>query len=179
MRERSEPAGQAWPAALVDDLRERVGLDGSGQLLDLACGTGQVTLAFAPYVERVVAVDREQNMVDEARHQAVRAGIGNVDWEINSAEDVRMPPGSVRLVTIRNAFHRMDRPLIAKLALVWLAPDGWLALLHSNSFWSSDRNGTDSGPARTHAEVLRDEGFGSVEEYAFTTSHYAYTLAHR
>lgn len=187
-----------YPETLIDDLRERTGLDGTGQLLDLACGTGQAALALAPYVESVVAVDQEPDMVDEGRRQAARAGISHVLWEINRAEDVRMAPGSVRLLTIGSAFHRLDRPLIAKLALTWLAPDGWLALLHSNTFWQGtadwQRIATDvvaewvrranastgtastactgsGGPGRTHAQVLRDEGFGLVDERTFPTPY--------
>ena len=54
-------AGTAWhyaryrpgyPPAFLDDLTQRLGLDGTGRLLDLGCGTGQLTLPLAAHVAK-------------------------------------------------------------------------------------------------------------------------------
>jgi hypothetical protein len=41
-----------YPAALLDDLRSRVPLRGTGRLLDLACGTGPISFALSADVAR-------------------------------------------------------------------------------------------------------------------------------
>src|SRR5580658_10084892 len=48
-----------YPRSLIDDLAGRSGAAGRGRLLDLACGTGQVTFALAGRFGEVWAVDQE------------------------------------------------------------------------------------------------------------------------
>ncbi|MFI7635941.1 class I SAM-dependent methyltransferase [Nonomuraea sp. NPDC049400] len=69
-----------YPRAFFDDLVRRFGLDGSGRLLDLGCGTGQLTIPLAGHVAEAVGVDPEPDMLAEAAQQALAAGVGNVTW---------------------------------------------------------------------------------------------------
>jgi hypothetical protein len=41
-----------YPIALADALSRELGLDGSGRLLDVACGPGKFTLQMAPCLSR-------------------------------------------------------------------------------------------------------------------------------
>ena len=41
-----------YPAGLVGDLADRTGADGTGRLLDLACGTGQLSFALGARLPR-------------------------------------------------------------------------------------------------------------------------------
>jgi ubiquinone/menaquinone biosynthesis C-methylase UbiE len=52
-----------YPAELLARVADRAGLDGTGRLLDLGCGTGNVAIPLAAYVEEVVAVDVEPEML--------------------------------------------------------------------------------------------------------------------
>ncbi len=102
----------AYPPWLFDLLRERFGLDGSGRLLDLGCGTGHLTLPLAPVFAEVVAVDVDPGMLAELQ----AAAPSNVRTVLGRAEDVAGPPGSFLLTTIGRAFHWMDRrTLLARL----------------------------------------------------------------
>ena len=47
-------------------------LDGSGRLLDLGAGTGQVARLLRPYFARVVVVEAESEMVDYGRARSER-----------------------------------------------------------------------------------------------------------
>jgi ubiquinone/menaquinone biosynthesis C-methylase UbiE len=100
-------------------------------LVDLGAGTGQVARALRPFVERVVAVDPERDMVEYGRTQATREHDG-IEWRLARAEDVEFPSGSVDLVTSGNAFHRFDRPIVAANAARWLSADGAIVLLWSD-----------------------------------------------
>jgi SAM-dependent methyltransferase len=118
-----------YPQVLLDDLRARAALTGAGRLLDLACGPGRVALPLAPFFREVWAVDREPEMVEVGREEAGRRGTTNVRWLVGRAEELEAPPGACELTTIGEAFHRLDRWLIARRALAWLAPGRCLATL--------------------------------------------------
>ena len=93
-----------YPQELLDRLAAAAGLDGTGRLLDLGAGTGYLAVPLARYVEEVVAVDPEPEMLAE-----LPPGIRTVQAR---AEDVDESWGEFRLATIGRAFHWMDGPLV-------------------------------------------------------------------
>src|SRR5882762_6857162 len=69
-----------YPTAMFTTLRERFGLDGTQQVLDLGCGTGQIALPLAPLVARVFTVDPDPHMLDEGTELATAAATYNISW---------------------------------------------------------------------------------------------------
>ena len=128
----------AYPPALLDELRARVPISGSGRLLDLACGTGQLAFALASDFARIVAVDQETELVELARRKAQRLGLDHVEWVAAAAERVELE-GVFELVAIGNAFHRLDRERVARRLVPRLQPGGCVALLWSDSPWAGSR----------------------------------------
>lgn len=98
----------SYPDGLFALLEERFALDGSGRLLDLACGTGHLSFPLAGRFEEVVAVDIEPEMLVEA----ARTAPSNVRLVEGRAEEIDASLGTFRLATIANAFHWLDRPLV-------------------------------------------------------------------
>src|SRR4051794_11342603 len=96
-----------YPDALIEGLAEAAGLDGTGRLLDLGTGPGFLAVPLAAYVEEVVAVDPEPEMLAELP-DSIRAVEGR-------AEDVDATWGPFRLVTIGRAFHWMDPAVLDRL----------------------------------------------------------------
>jgi len=123
-----------YPQELLDDLCARAQVTGTGRLLDLACGTGQITFGLARHFAGVWAVDQEPEAITLARAKALGLGIRNVRWIAGRAEDVAAD-GCFELVAIGNAFHRLQRQVVAGAAFRWLPPGGHLALLWSDSPW--------------------------------------------
>jgi ubiquinone/menaquinone biosynthesis C-methylase UbiE len=68
----------ADPAGEVDALIA-FGLDVDATVVDLGAGTGQFTMAVAPQVRRVVAVDVSPVMLDHLRAKLATAGVDNVE----------------------------------------------------------------------------------------------------
>jgi SAM-dependent methyltransferase len=118
----------SYPRPMLDDLLARAAV-GRGALLDLATGPGRVALDLAGSFERVVAIDLEPEMIAVARARAVERGIDNVEWHVGRAEDLDAQPGSFDLVTIGEAFHRLQQRVVATNALRWLRPGGCVATL--------------------------------------------------
>jgi len=183
-----------YPEAMLADLAGRVALDGSGYLLDVACGTGQVALALAPHVAYIVGIDQEPGMVNFAAAKAAAMGLRNSRWHAARAEE--FVADGFRLVTIGNAFHRLDRPVVAERARQWLRPGGFLALLWTSNIlegssrwqlildvcvrdWVKRLDTADRVPATwaadierlPHSTVLTNAGFEIVGRYEFTSSH--------
>src|SRR5882757_11431156 len=76
-----------YPQVFFDDLVQRFHLDGTGRLLDLGCGTGQLTLPLAAHVAEAVGMDPESEMLTEAIRQSREQAIANVNWiQGNSAD---------------------------------------------------------------------------------------------
>lgn len=98
-----------YPREVVDDLIQRLGLDGTGRLLDLGCGTGQLTLPLADHVVEAVGMDDEPGMLAEASRQAQDAAVTNVSWIHGNSADLPGDLGHFTLVTMGRSFHWMDR----------------------------------------------------------------------
>jgi SAM-dependent methyltransferase len=100
----------AYPDAFFRHVVARFGLDGSGRLLDLGCGTGQITLRLAAHVAEAVGLDPEPEMLAEACREAGRAGITNARWLLGNDRDLARLAGeigSLRLATMGRSFHWM------------------------------------------------------------------------
>jgi SAM-dependent methyltransferase len=97
-----------YPAELLGRVAAQAGLDGTGRLLDLGCGTGNVAIPLAAYVEEVVAVDVEPEMLAELR----KAAPANVRTVEARAEDVDESWGRFRLATVGAALHWFDSSLV-------------------------------------------------------------------
>jgi protein-L-isoaspartate O-methyltransferase len=126
-----------YPPALLSDLLARAHV-GRDALLDLATGPGRIALDLAPHFEEVVALDLEPDMIAVGIREAARRGIGNVEWRIGRAEDFDAPPASFDLITIGEAFHRLEPHLVAQQAMGWLRPGGCLATLGTDNRFSGD-----------------------------------------
>lgn len=140
-----------YPADLVADLAARTGADGTGNLLDLACGTGQAAFALAASFAEIWAVDQEPEMIDVARHKADAAGAAaKFRLLVCDAAELSAPAGHFDLITVGNAFHRLPRTVVARASLGWLRPGGFLALL-----WGGTPTYDDAPWQRALAAVMQ------------------------
>jgi ubiquinone/menaquinone biosynthesis C-methylase UbiE len=56
------------------------------EVLEVGCGNGRLTLAYAPHAARVVAIEPNPEMVREARTKARERGIRNVRFFVRPAQ---------------------------------------------------------------------------------------------
>jgi 23S rRNA (uracil1939-C5)-methyltransferase len=68
--------------ALVARARELLELTPEATVLDLFCGVGNFTLALARHAARVVGVEGERSLLERARGNAGRNGIGNAQFHL-------------------------------------------------------------------------------------------------
>lgn len=119
-----------YPDSMLDEILETAHASSGGTLLDLGCGTGQVAIPMARRFSQVWAVDQESEMIKVGAEEARRAGV-DVRWTCSSAERLNVADGELEMFTIANAFHRLDRPAIARAAVQWLRAEGALVIMGS------------------------------------------------
>ena len=96
--------------------------------LDVACGTGQSTLALKEVDSQVVGTDTSREMLDRAPREV------GVQYVEASAEDVPFADGSFRLVTAALALHWFERSRFLTEASRVLNASGWL-IIYDNGFF--------------------------------------------
>lgn len=181
-----------YPAVMLDDLRKRANVSGSGRLLDLGCGPGRVALPLARHVRAVVAVDLEPEMIEVGKEEAARLGMTNVEWRVGRAEEVNAPAGEFDLITMGESFHRFNQPVILGKVLGWLRPGGCLAGMGCRNVWNGSepwhdvlravRDRWKPGPAASghpsvpkhelrYGQIMSEAGFEDLGDHEFRIPH--------
>jgi len=78
------------------------------RVVDLGAGTGLLSLAFAPQVRDVVAIDASPMMLERLAIKADAAGLGNVRPIVADLRALPLPDESVTLAVSNYAFHHLD-----------------------------------------------------------------------
>ena len=76
-------------------------------MVELGCGTGQISLPLARRGARVLAVDVSPAMVRRLQAQGGRHGAGTLDGLAMPIEELALPPRSVDLVVSSYALHHL------------------------------------------------------------------------
>ena len=136
--------------------------------LDYGCGTGLLSLALAPRVRRLVAVDSSPGMLDVLSQKLAAGGIANVDVLLSDFSDGPLPPGPFNLVVSAMTLHHVaDVDGLLRIFFALLARGGRIALAdldaEDGTFHSSQDGvhhlGFDRG---TFAKRLAEAGFADV-----------------
>jgi SAM-dependent methyltransferase len=102
-------------------------LDDGWVVGDLGCGTGHVASALAPFVARVVAVDRSGEMLEAARGRL--SDVSNVELKRGELESLPIADESLDAATLLLVLHHLADPAAALLeAARVLKPEGRLVI---------------------------------------------------
>ncbi|MFI6030486.1 class I SAM-dependent methyltransferase [Amycolatopsis magusensis] len=169
-------------------LRER------SKVLDLGCGTGQLTVPLAAYAGCVLGMDPSADMLTHGRKRAKEAGAGNTAWLLGYDSDLAdldalLGEESLRLVTIGQALHWMAAETVFTTLWPLLEPGGGIAVIANGTpVWTQDEPWADAlretaskwlGPLRfpacgssreeraAYAELLVGAGYTGVGEQRF------------
>jgi ubiquinone/menaquinone biosynthesis C-methylase UbiE len=154
-----------YPAELAAAFQDELGLDGSGRLLDVGCGTGEVALLLAPLYDEVVGLDADEDMIAEAQEEARRRGHRNTTWVHARAEELPLDLGSFRTATFAQSFHWMDRERVAATVLELLEPNGaWVHVdTKTHRGAASDEQLSHPRPPQGEIEELVERYLGTVK----------------
>jgi len=117
----------AYPDELVDQACRAAGIGSGDHVLEVGCGTGQLTRGLAARGLRVTAVEPGKSLIGLARQNL--EGAGAVEFVNAQFEDALLPREQFQAVFSASAFHWID-PLVSwQKAADVLVPGGTLALV--------------------------------------------------
>ena len=122
--ERSRPT---YPDELVDQACALAGVGRGDRVLEVGCGSGQLTRSLLARDLSVTALEPGQHLISLAGASWNTAG--EVEFVNARFEDARLPSGAYRAVFSASAFHWIDPEVSWEKAARVLAPGGTLALI--------------------------------------------------
>ncbi|MEK5507083.1 class I SAM-dependent methyltransferase [Paenibacillus sp. FSL H7-0442] len=185
-----------YPSSLIRFLVNKFSLNGEGRLLDLGCGTGQLSLRFSDWFEEIVGVDTESEMLDEANRLSSDKRLDNVKWVQGRAEERVCDWSVFRLVIIAKAFHWMDRESILDILYNSSDTNGGVAIIDNTGKqepllwqlkvnevvrrWLGDArragNSTYTPPKERYEDIVRKSGFKNVQRHILPSYSYTWTV---
>lgn len=157
-RNRAQFTRQAQVYAGMQQTRDEQALKGlvavsgarpTDRVLDIACGPGFLTQAFARACASARGVDATPAFLELARRSAAERGITNIDFVPGDVNALPEPDGRYDVVTCRGAFHHFESPkrVLAEMARV-ARPGGTI-------FVADLLGSEDPAQAQRHDEVER------------------------
>jgi SAM-dependent methyltransferase len=125
---------RGYPGAVQDTLVRAFKLTGHDIVVDLGCGTGQLSLPMARHVRGVIGVDVEPDMLEHARRAARDANVRNAIWMLGADTDIPalrrlLGDRAVGAVTIAQALHWMNHQDLFLAVVPLLRPGGGVAVV--------------------------------------------------
>jgi ubiquinone/menaquinone biosynthesis C-methylase UbiE len=141
----------SYPATALEWLVSELGLTPESTVLDLAAGTGKLTVGLLPLVGRVIAVEPVAEM-----RRVLASAQPRVDVRAGTAEAIPLDAGSVDAVFVAAAFHWFDpEAALAEVHRV-VGPGGGLGLLWNRPEWDSELWYPDFAQVLDQARAAQD-----------------------
>jgi 2-polyprenyl-3-methyl-5-hydroxy-6-metoxy-1,4-benzoquinol methylase len=165
-----EASRRGYPGHLVDFVVATAALGPTSRVLEVGCGTGQLTESLARFGFDLTAIDIGPSMIEAAKR---RVGNSAVRFQVSSFEDFTGTEASFDLVISGTAFHWVDPEVQFSKPALLLRPGGWLALLSTGEhyddpfgttlrdMWMARREKNDAWsrqPKPTLTEIIADTG---------------------
>jgi SAM-dependent methyltransferase len=119
-------ARPSYPDALIEDVISQTAIPPQGQILELGCGSGQATEAFARRGFSLVCLEPGPQLAALARSRLAR--FDSVEVVSSTFERWSCPVGFFDLVISAQAFHWLDPTIRLRKAAEALRPGGHLAV---------------------------------------------------
>jgi ubiquinone/menaquinone biosynthesis C-methylase UbiE len=129
---RYEAFRPGYSVHVVDFIIATAGLGAESVVLEIGCGTGQLTERLAGCGFRLTAIDIGPSMIAAARQRVTGAG---VSFEVTSFEELAAAEASFDLVISAAAFHWIDPEVAFSKSARLLRRGGWLALLGTDDLY--------------------------------------------
>ncbi len=122
---------RGYPPGVGETLTAAFTLTGEDVVLDLGCGTGQLTRVLASRVGAVLGMDPEPAMLGQARKASTPP---NVSWLLGADSDVgaltpALGAGRLGAVTVAQALHWMDHARLFEAVRPLVRPGGGIAVV--------------------------------------------------
>jgi ubiquinone/menaquinone biosynthesis C-methylase UbiE len=117
-----------YPGDIVEFVLGTAAVGADSDVLEVGCGTGQLTESLANHGFRLTAIDIGASMIGIARR---RLDGSAVSFQVVSFEDFAAADASFDLIVCATAFHWVDPEVRFRKPARLLRTGGWLALLQT------------------------------------------------
>lgn len=114
-----------YPAGLVEFVARTARVGAGAAVLEVGCGTGQLTERLAPFGFALTAIDLGASMIEVARERVTGVAVA---FSAVPFEDLDAEARSFDLIISATAFHWVDPEVRFRKAARLLRPGGWLAV---------------------------------------------------
>ena len=124
-----------WWQALWPDPRAVIlalGVEAHMEPVDLCCGDGWFTAPLAAIARRVLAIDIDEQMLEQAKKRVAAIGAANCEFiRADAYEVASIVPRPVDFVLMANTFHGVpDQARLARAMAAILRPGGHVAIIN-------------------------------------------------
>jgi ubiquinone/menaquinone biosynthesis C-methylase UbiE len=130
-------------------------------VIDLGCGSGQVSLQLAEIGARVVAVDGNQRALDRLRASALARPLPGLEVLASPLFCLSLPAASAEIVVTSYAMHWLrdaDKQRLVAAAYGWLRPGG--TLIVADMMFGRGGSSQDRAIIRSKVRSLARKGIG-------------------
>jgi SAM-dependent methyltransferase len=139
-----------YPDMLIDEACKVAGLEPGTRVLEVGCGTGQLTRSLLARGLRVTAVEPGRQLIARTRDRL--ADTGNVQFVNARLEDASLPSAHFRAVFSASAIHWIDPDVSWRRVADALVDGGTLALV---SYFGLAQPGSAADQQAIHAAMAR------------------------
>jgi ubiquinone/menaquinone biosynthesis C-methylase UbiE len=126
--ERRDRVQEEKPNQLIESLS----LNPTDVVADIGAGTGYISFRLAPFVAqgKVLAVDIQPEMIDILGDRISKTGVRNIQPILGTEQDPHLPPESINLAILVDAYHEFSYPQeMMTMVVKALKPGGKVALV--------------------------------------------------
>jgi SAM-dependent methyltransferase len=119
-----------YPPEVIEDILVSGHIEASSRVLEVGCGTGQLSVRLAEQGVELVAVELGPNLAAFARRNLAR--FPDAEVETAAFEDWHLPDDPFDAVVVANAFHWLDPELRFSKSARALRLGGYLIIAHAH-----------------------------------------------
>src|ERR1022692_3633865 len=150
------------------------------QVVDLGCGTGQISLPLAMRGAQVLAVDVSSAMIRRMQSEAQRLDVTRLEGLAMPIEELALPPASIDLIVSSYALHHLrdaDKAGLVSAAFSWLRPGGRLVI--ADMMFGRGASSRDRAIIRSKVAALARKGPGGWWRIAKNAARYLLRVQER
>lgn len=134
---------RGYPQSFYNHLVKIFKLNGKSRALDLGTGTGQIAIPLSQIVKEVVAIDPDEEMLNEGKSLALKKGISNIIWVKTRAEDLADELGFFDITTMGASFHWMEQDRVLEEVYKITNKGGGIVIVANTSSIHRNRGNDD------------------------------------
>lgn len=140
----------------IERLLEMAQVSANDRVLDIACGPGLVSCAFARRAQHVTGIDLTPAMLDQARQRQAKESLNNLSWQCADALALPFPEAHFSCVITRYSFHHLLAPAAALREMIRVCQPGGRILVADVAMPDAQSAAYDAlellrDPSHTHA----------------------------